>query len=109
MEFERVEESNGSVRITACTGTELAVCPQCATPTTRVHDRNQRRLRDVSCGRRPIQVELEVRRFVCGDGSCPVATFAEQVNGLTIKHQRHTVRLRARRPAGGRRAGRRGF
>lgn len=94
LEFERVEDSNGSVRITACTGTELAVCPRCATPTTRVHDEYQRRLQDVSCGGRPIQVELEVRRFVCGDGSCPVATFAEQVDGLTAKHQRRTVGLR---------------
>ncbi|MEV1005356.1 transposase family protein [Nonomuraea sp. NPDC050202] len=79
----------------ACTGTELAVCPRCATPTTRVHDRYQRRLQDVSCGGRPIQVALEVRRFLCGSGSCPVATFAEQVDGRTAKHQRRTVGLRA--------------
>ncbi|GAA1685999.1 ISL3 family transposase [Nonomuraea maheshkhaliensis] len=59
-----------------------------------MHDRYQRRLQDVSCGGRPIQVALEVRRFVCGSGSCPVVTFAEQVDGLTAKHQRRTVGLR---------------
>lgn len=94
LEFERIEDMSSSVRITAGTGTELAVCPRCATPTTRVHDRYQRRLQDVSCGGRPIQVALEVRRFVCGNSSCPIATFAEQVDGLTAKHQRRTVGLR---------------
>lgn len=48
----------------------------------------------MSCGGRPIQVELEVRRFFCGDGSGPVATLAEQVDGLTAKHQRRTLGLR---------------
>ena len=31
-----------------------------------------------------------VRRFCCDDNGCPVRTFAEQVEGLTIKHARRT-------------------
>jgi transposase len=59
-----------------------------------VHDRYQRRLQDVACGGRPVQVEWEVRRFVCGNPAGLVATFAEQVPGLTAAWQRRTAGLR---------------
>jgi hypothetical protein len=41
-----------------------------------------------------VQVELVVRRFRCGNQACAVATFAEQVPGLTGRHQRCTAGLR---------------
>jgi hypothetical protein len=60
----------------------------------RVHDRYRRRLADLACGGRPVQVVLEACRFRCGNPACPVATFAEQVPGLTGLYQRRTVPLR---------------
>ncbi|MEU0566972.1 tyrosine-type recombinase/integrase [Nonomuraea sp. NPDC005983] len=59
----------------------------------RANDRYRRRLQDLSCAGRPVQVELEVRRFICDNSACPVVTFAEQVSGLTAKYQRRTVGL----------------
>ena len=59
-----------------------------------MHDRYRRRLADLACGGRPVQVVLEVRRFCCGSPACPVATFAEQVPGLTGWYQRRTAGLR---------------
>jgi transposase len=41
-----------------------------------------------------VQVVLMVRRFCCGSPACPVATFAEQVPGLTGWYQRRTAGLR---------------
>ncbi|WP_103964821.1 hypothetical protein [Nonomuraea solani] len=41
LEFERVEDSSGSLQIMAWTETELAVCPQCATSTARPLSSNQ--------------------------------------------------------------------
>jgi hypothetical protein len=82
------------VRITARTGAGLLTCPGCRTPSARVHDRYRRRLRDLSCGGRPVQVELAVRRMRCDTPACPVATFAEQLPGLTGRHQRRTAQLR---------------
>lgn len=38
---------------------------------------------------------MEVRRFICGNPACLVATFAEQVPGLTATQQRRTAGLRA--------------
>jgi transposase len=60
-----------------------------------VHDRYWRSLADLACGGRPVQVVLEVRRFCCGNPACEVATFAEQVPGLTGWYQRRTASLRA--------------
>jgi transposase len=60
-----------------------------------VHDRYRRGLAGLGCGGRPVQVVLEVRRFYCGNPACEVATFAEQVPGLTGWYQRRTAPLRA--------------
>ena len=38
---------------------------------------------------------LQVRRFICDNPACVVATFAEQVDGLTARHQRRTIGLRS--------------
>jgi hypothetical protein len=59
-----------------------------------VHDRYRRRLADLGCGGRPMQVVLAARRFRCGNPGMPVATFAEQASGLTSWHQRRTAQLR---------------
>src|SRR6516164_6105002 len=89
-----VEDLGGGVRITARTRTALLACRGCGVVSTRVHDRYRRRLADLACGGRPVQVVLEARRFRCGNPACPVATFAEQVPGLTGWYQRRTAQLR---------------
>ncbi|GAA4923242.1 transposase family protein [Nonomuraea thailandensis] len=75
--LDQVEDLGGRLRIAARTAAELVACRGCGTPSARVHDRCWRRLQDLACGGRPVQVELEVRRFICGNPACLVATFAE--------------------------------
>jgi DNA-directed RNA polymerase subunit N (RpoN/RPB10) len=94
LDLDRVEDLGGSVKIEARTGPGPVACRACGTLSARVHDRYRRRLQDLACGGRPVQVELEVRRFICGNPACKVATFAEQVSGLTAGNQRRTVGLR---------------
>jgi transposase len=89
-----VEDLGGGVRITARTRTASLACRGCGAVSARVHDRYERRLADLACGGRPVQVVLEVCRFCCGSPACPVATFAEQVPGLTGWYQRRTAGLR---------------
>ena len=95
LDLDRVEDLDGSVKIVARTGSELVACRDCGTPLARVHDRYRRCLQDLACGGRPVRVELEVRRLICDNPGCPVATFAEQVEGLTARHQRRTAGLRS--------------
>ena len=92
---EHAEDLGEMVRITARTRTALPACRGCGAVSSQVHDRYWRSLADLACGGRPVQVVLEVRRFCCGNPACEVATFAEQVPGLTGWYQRRTASLRA--------------
>jgi hypothetical protein len=93
--LDRVEDLDGSVKIVARTGAEPVACRDCGTLSARVHDRYRRCLQGLACAGRPVQVELEVRRLICDNPACPVATFARQVKGLTVRHQRRTAGLRS--------------
>lgn len=95
LDLEQVEDLGETVRITARTRTAALACRGCGAVSAQVHDRYRRGLADLSCGGRPVQVVLEVRRFCCGNPACEVATFAEQVPGLTGWYQRRTASLRA--------------
>jgi transposase len=59
-----------------------------------VHSRYERSLADVAVGGQRVVIRLQVRRFVCQQGRCPTATFAEQLTGLTSRCARRTVLLR---------------
>ncbi|MGX9889389.1 transposase family protein [Streptomyces sp. NPDC002276] len=69
------------------------VCPGCGHHSARVHERYLRRLRDVPLSGRRVEIELTVRRFVCGKADCGHSTFAQQLPGLTSPYGRCTVRL----------------
>jgi transposase len=58
-----------------------------------VHSRYLRRLADSAVGGRPVLIELQMRRFRCGQRSRGQATFAEQVDGLTVRHGRRSTGL----------------
>ena len=94
LDLDHVEDLGDRVQIVARIRTVSAACRGCGTVSSRVHDRYRRRLHDLACGGRPVQVVLEVCRFRCGSPACPVATFAEQVPGLTSWYQRRTAQLR---------------
>jgi transposase len=94
LDLVQVEDLGGEVQITARTRTVRLACRGCGVVSARVHDRYRRRLADLACGGRPVQVVLAACRFRCGNPACPVATFAEQVPGLTGWYQRRTVPVR---------------
>jgi transposase len=94
LDIVHVEDLGDAVRMTARTRTASLACRGCGAVSARVHDRYRRRLADLACGGRPVHVDLEVCRFRCGNPACPVATFAEQVPGLTAWYQRRTAGLR---------------
>lgn len=58
-----------------------------------MHSQYQRRLTDAAVGGRPVVIELSVRRLFCDADGCPRRTFAEQVEGLTIRYGRYTPLL----------------
>jgi len=82
------------VRLWASAKASTAVCAACGNCSARVHSRYDRRLADAAVAGRPVVLRLQVRRFFCDTQECPVVTFAEQVEGLTVRHARRSPLLR---------------
>jgi len=61
----------------------------------RVHSRYRRKLADTATGGQELLIDLQARRFFCGNEACAKATFAEQVPGLTTRYGRRTCGLQA--------------
>ena len=55
----------------------------------------QRQLADTASGGQEVVIDLQARRFFCGNPGCAKATFAEQVPGLTTRYGRRTCTLQA--------------
>ena len=90
---EKAELAGRRLCIWARARAEQASCPACGRFAGRVHSRYQRRLADAAIGGRPVLIRLTVRRFFCPAPDCPVITFAEQVEGLTVRYARRTPPL----------------
>ena len=71
----------------------VACCPRCAVPSSSVHSRYQRHLRDLPWGTCPIRIQLTVRKFVCRSASCPGRIFTERVPEIVAPYARKTQRL----------------
>ncbi|MFJ7209963.1 transposase family protein [Streptomyces sp. NPDC098789] len=68
-------------------------CPDCGCCSARVHSLYCRTLADVAVGGRPVLIGLSVRRLFCDSPGCGRRTFAEQVEGLTVRYQRRSPLL----------------
>ena len=87
---QRVEAAGQGLRIWAQTVASGALCPGCSQLTSRVHSRYHRTLQDATVAGRSVSLRLLVRRFRCPAPACDVATFAEQIPGLTRKYSRRS-------------------
>ncbi|WP_245727788.1 ISL3 family transposase [Streptomyces vietnamensis] len=95
VEIVHFKASGPVVRVEARLTTLGAACPSCGAWSERVHGSYLRYPSDLpSCGR-PVVVSLRVRRFICGQASCPRRTFVEQAQGLTRRNGQVTERQRA--------------
>ncbi|MFE3763625.1 ISL3 family transposase [Streptomyces sp. NPDC059104] len=93
VEVEAVTAAFGTIEVEARGHAGGASCPGCGRFSDRVHDRYQRRLRDLPLADQGLVIRLTVRRFICGSGDCPRRTFAEPFSRLTAPHARFTSRL----------------
>ncbi|WP_245714169.1 ISL3 family transposase [Nocardia vaccinii] len=84
-----------TVVVDAVVATSTAHCGGCGTPSGRVHSRYRRQLADAAVAGRKMVLRLVVRRFFCVNTGCRAKTFAEQVDGLTVKRSRRTDQLTA--------------
>ena len=90
---ERVSTADPTLLIDARTSTPEASCPNCHTPSARVHSRYTRRLRDLPVAESPVRLCVHVRRFRCSTPTCPCRTFTERLPALAPCHAQRTGRL----------------
>lgn len=69
-------------------------CPLCGGHSDFIHSQYQRRLADVPCAGRAVQLHLTVRRFSCHNASCARAIFTERLSYLAQPRAQMTKRLR---------------
>ena len=91
---ERVFFECGAIRVAVRTRETGVACPGCVVVSNRVHSTYGRCLVDTPVGDRPVRIELTVRRLYCENLPCPRRTFAEQVEGLTVRYGRRTPAAR---------------
>jgi transposase len=92
--IEGVEDAGDVIVVRASTRGGAVECPECGTPTGRVHAFHERAPADVPVDGRRVLVRVRVRRMRCPVTGCPRQTFREQVPGLLERYGRCTVRLR---------------
>ncbi|MGW8779816.1 ISL3 family transposase [Streptomyces sp. NPDC055796] len=83
----------GRVEVVARGSAAGSACPDCGRFSDRVHDRYQRRLKDLPLADQGFVIQLTVRRFICGAADCSRRTFAEPFSRLAAPHARFTKRL----------------
>jgi transposase len=93
LQVDKIEDLGNAVLITARSRAGDAACHGCGLSSARVNSRYRRRLHDLAAGGRAVTIDLEVRRFFCGNPACELRTFAEQVPAVTRRHQHRTPLL----------------
>jgi transposase len=63
-----VSAAGRPVHVLARTCAAGAACPGCGAASRRVHSSYRRRLADTASGSREVLIDLQVRRFFCGNG-----------------------------------------
>jgi transposase len=92
--IENVEDAGDVIVVRASTKGEAVECPECGTPTRRVHAVHERAPADVPVDGRRVLIRVRMRRMRCPVTHCERQTFREQVPGLLERYERRTVRLR---------------
>jgi hypothetical protein len=95
LQVDKVEDAGNAVLITARSRAADAACRRCGVSSARVNSRCRRRVHDLPAGGRAVMIDLEVRRFFCGNTACELRTFAGQVPAVTQRHQHRTPQLRS--------------
>jgi transposase len=90
---DAIERAQAGLVIAARPAAAGAACPACGAWSSRVHSGYTRTVADGPAGGQPVLIRLAVRRFFCGNPGCPAVTFAEQVEGLTVRYKRRSLPL----------------
>jgi transposase len=93
MRIEQMQESANEVKVVVVATYPTSCCPLCREPSSSVHSRYHRTVRDAPCAGRRILLLLTVRKFFCRNPLCERKIFTERLPDLVATFARMTVRL----------------
>lgn len=85
---------DGGITLTARPCSDVACCPLCGQPSSRVHSSYRRILADLPWQGIPARVLLWTRRFFCDAPDCVRRIFTERLPGVALPYAHRTDRLR---------------
>ncbi|WP_236601324.1 transposase family protein [Ktedonobacter sp. SOSP1-52] len=93
MQIEQIQITENGLVIQITSTTPTSCCPLCSEPSSSIHCRYQRTLRDVPCTGQRVQLFLTVRKFTCRNLYCERKVFAERLPDFVKPWARTTIRF----------------
>jgi len=101
LSIDLVEHEGQTLLVHLHATTQIAPCPRCGRPGSRVHSRYSRTVADLACGGQRLVLKLTGRKWVCSEASCAQRIFAERFPGFLQSYARMTERRRRGAPVRG--------
>jgi hypothetical protein len=92
MQIDQIQASQNEVSITVIATHPTSCCPLCSHPSSSIHSRYCRMVRDAPCGGRYVQLTLCVRKFFCRNPICERKVFTERLPDLVRPWAQMTIR-----------------
>jgi transposase len=92
LELVCLRQQDGAIQMELRTAGSSAVCPECHTPSRRVHSRYLRKLADLPWQGIPVVLQLQSRRFFCLAVACPRRVFTQRLPNTAARYARRTKR-----------------
>ena len=91
---ESIAEGESTIVLTVRAGVHERSCPLCGRASRRVHSRYVRKVSDLPCAGRKVELRVSTRRFFCDAPFCRRKIFAERFDdGIVSERSRRTTRL----------------
>ncbi|SRR6266568_5990777 len=90
--LENITHEDQTLTLSVRSSRITVACPLCTQPSAKIHRRYTRTLADLPCMNTAVRLQVEVRRFFCGNALCPRKTFAEPFADLAAAYARRMSR-----------------
>ena len=94
MEIDQIHITDTGLVVSVISTLPQSCCPLCSQPSSHVHSRYHRTLKDAPCVGRQLELALTVRKFFCRNPDCWRKVFTERLPSLAEPWARLTTRLR---------------
>src|SRR5207248_11351228 len=82
MEIDQIQITETGLEVSVISTHPQSCCPLCSQPSSHIHSRYHRSLKDAPCVGRQLQLSLMVRQFFCRTPDCSQKVFPERLKRL---------------------------